>query len=98
MEAMHVKFPDEFRTTSGHTFRQGDDMQLAFTYYQFLANEKTNLRIGDIFDRFDVDHSDTWSDREIRTLLARIYPLPIYLETMTRWEGNADPSIRAWHL
>ncbi len=95
--------------TSSHRFRSGDDMQFAFALYHFLMSEKASMDVGQIFDEFDTDDSGTWSDREIRTLLARvcelselgdgnplqksaiflspqIYNLPLYLDTVRKFE------------
>lgn len=47
-------------------------MQFAFALYHFLMSEKASMDVGQIFDEFDTDDSGTWSDREIRTLLARV--------------------------
>ncbi|XP_055534964.1 N-acetylglucosamine-1-phosphotransferase subunits alpha/beta [Wyeomyia smithii] len=76
-EAMLRKFPNEFAVTKHHRFRAKDDMQYAFSYYHFLMSESKNKSLSEIFDDFDTDGSGTWSDREIRTLLAKIYSLPL---------------------
>lgn len=77
INAMHKKFKEEFRRTQRHRLRNPDDMQFAFSYYHFLMSEKYNLTANEIFSEFDTDQSGTWSDREIRTILSRIYPLPL---------------------
>lgn len=41
---------------------------------------------GSIFDEFDTDRSGSWSDREIRTLLTRISPLPLDWATVRYFE------------
>ncbi|XP_055624663.1 N-acetylglucosamine-1-phosphotransferase subunits alpha/beta [Toxorhynchites rutilus septentrionalis] len=77
IESMLSKFRQEFALTKRHRFREKNDMQYAFTYYHFLMGESRNKTISEIFDDFDTDKSGTWSDREIRTLLAKIYNLPL---------------------
>ncbi|XP_052872963.1 N-acetylglucosamine-1-phosphotransferase subunits alpha/beta [Anopheles cruzii] len=74
---MMERFRDEFRITKQHRFRAETDMQYAFSYYHFLMSESRNKTVGEIFDDFDTDSSGTWSDREIRTLLAKVYNLPL---------------------
>ncbi|KAG9430069.1 N-acetylglucosamine-1-phosphotransferase subunits alpha/beta isoform X1 [Apis mellifera carnica] len=74
---MQKKFKHEFKRTSNHKVRSSEDMQFAFSYFYFLMSEKRNVPIEEIFDTFDTDKSGTWSDREIRTLLSRLYPLPL---------------------
>ncbi len=71
----HPFSPQEWELTSSHRFRSGDDMQFAFALYHFLMSEKASMDVGQIFDEFDTDDSGTWSDREIRTLLARVKEL-----------------------
>ena len=61
-------------------------MQLSFSYFHFLMSEKHDFSAEEVFDEFDTDGSGTWSDREIRTLLARIHKLPLYLETVRNFE------------
>uniref|UniRef100_A0A182WG63 LNR domain-containing protein n=1 Tax=Anopheles minimus TaxID=112268 RepID=A0A182WG63_9DIPT len=77
VESMLERFPAEFLVTKQHRFRAKDDMQYAFSYYHFLMSEYTNKTAGEIFDDFDTDASGTWSDREIRTLLTKVYNLPL---------------------
>ncbi|KAH0550458.1 N-acetylglucosamine-1-phosphotransferase subunits alpha/beta [Cotesia glomerata] len=77
IEDMHDKFKFEFDKTSSHRVRNSQDMQFAFSYFYYLISEKQQSTAGEIFDRFDTDKSGTWSDREIRTLLSRINPLPL---------------------
>ncbi|XP_058462083.1 N-acetylglucosamine-1-phosphotransferase subunits alpha/beta isoform X2 [Malaya genurostris] len=77
VEAMLQRFRAEFVVTKSHRFREKDDLQYAFTYYHFLMSESRNKSVSEIFDDFDTDSSGTWSDREIRTLLAKIYNLPL---------------------
>ncbi|XP_058829054.1 N-acetylglucosamine-1-phosphotransferase subunits alpha/beta [Topomyia yanbarensis] len=77
VEAMLRRFRTEFIVTKNHRFREKDDLQYAFTYYHFLMSESRNKSVSEIFDDFDTDNSGTWSDREIRTLLAKIYNLPL---------------------
>ncbi|XP_050093611.1 N-acetylglucosamine-1-phosphotransferase subunits alpha/beta [Anopheles aquasalis] len=77
IERMLERFRKEFRVTKQHRFRAENDMQYAFSYYHFLMSETRNKTVGEIFDDFDTDSSGTWSDREIRTLLAKVYSLPL---------------------
>lgn len=74
---MQDKFNSEFTKTSAHRVRSPQDMQFAFSYFYYLTSEKRQASTGEIFDKFDTDKSGTWSDREIRTLLSRLYPLPL---------------------
>ncbi|XP_058800867.1 N-acetylglucosamine-1-phosphotransferase subunits alpha/beta [Phymastichus coffea] len=74
---MQEKFAEEFDKTSSHRVRDSEDMQFAFSYFYFLLSERRDVSPKDIFDTFDTDKSRTWSDREIRTLLSRMYPLPL---------------------
>ncbi|XP_043262661.1 N-acetylglucosamine-1-phosphotransferase subunits alpha/beta isoform X1 [Colletes gigas] len=84
---MHKKFENEFKKTSSHKVRNSEDMQFAFSYYYFLASEKRKVPIEEIFDTFDTDKSGTWSDREIRTLLSRLYPLPLDYSLVVEFEN-----------
>lgn len=77
IEAMLQKFRTEFAVTKSHRFREKNDLQYAFTYYHFLMSESRNKTLSEIFDDFDTDLSGTWSDREIRTLLSKVYNLPL---------------------
>ena len=46
--------------------------QFVFAYVHYLMSETRNFNVMDVFEEFDTDKSDTWSDREIRTLLTRL--------------------------
>ncbi|XP_033190663.1 N-acetylglucosamine-1-phosphate transferase subunits alpha and beta [Bombus vancouverensis nearcticus] len=84
---MQRKFEHEFRKTSSHKVRNSEDMQFAFSYFYFLTSEKRKVPIEEIFDTFDTDKSGTWSDREIRTLLSRLYPLPLDYSLVVEFEN-----------
>jgi len=84
-EAMDV-FTEEWKATSARKFRSPKDMQFAFSYSYYLMEARKSISAGEIFDDFDTDRSKTWSDREIRTLLARIHPPPLYLDTVKEFE------------
>ena len=85
---LRSKFANEWSETAKHKFRQSDDMQFSFSYFHFIKNEKRDFDIFEVFDEFDTDSSETWSDREIRTLLARMDSLPIYLEAINDFEAK----------
>ncbi|XP_050452786.1 N-acetylglucosamine-1-phosphotransferase subunits alpha/beta isoform X2 [Cataglyphis hispanica] len=84
---MQEKFKFEFKKTSNHKVRDSEDMQFAFSYFYFLSSEKRKVSIEEIFDMFDTDKSQTWSDREIRTLLSRLYPLPLDYNLVMEFEN-----------
>lgn len=84
---MQEKFKFEFQKTSSHKVRDSEDMQFAFSYFYFLASEKRKVPIEEIFDMFDTDKSRTWSDKEIRTLLSRLYPLPLDYNLVMEFEN-----------
>ncbi|XP_046742715.1 N-acetylglucosamine-1-phosphotransferase subunits alpha/beta isoform X2 [Diprion similis] len=88
IQDMQTKFDKEFKKTSSHRVRDREDMQFAFSYFYFLTSEKFNVTIETIFDMYDTDKSGTWSDREIRTLLSRIYPLPLDYGLVMEFENQ----------
>ncbi|XP_012527636.1 N-acetylglucosamine-1-phosphotransferase subunits alpha/beta [Monomorium pharaonis] len=88
VNSMQDKFALEFRKTSSHKVRNSEDMQFAFSYFYFLSSEKRRVSIEEIFDMFDTDKSRTWSDREIRTLLSRLYPLPLDYNLVMEFESE----------
>ncbi|XP_018363917.1 PREDICTED: N-acetylglucosamine-1-phosphotransferase subunits alpha/beta isoform X2 [Trachymyrmex cornetzi] len=85
---MQEKFESEFKKTSSHKVRDSEDMQFAFSYFYFLYSEKRKVSVGEIFDMFDTDKSRSWSDREIRTLLSRLYPLPLDYNLVMEFESE----------
>ncbi|XP_018363919.1 PREDICTED: N-acetylglucosamine-1-phosphotransferase subunits alpha/beta isoform X3 [Trachymyrmex cornetzi] len=80
---MQEKFESEFKKTSSHKVRDSEDMQFAFSYFYFLYSEKRKVSVGEIFDMFDTDKS-----REIRTLLSRLYPLPLDYNLVMEFESE----------
>lgn len=86
MEDLQRKFRKEFQITSRNRFRHADDMQFSFSYYHFLMEEQKDVSVDQIFDRFDTDQSGTWSDREIRTLLTKLYELPLTYQIVEQFE------------
>ncbi|KAK2588199.1 hypothetical protein KPH14_004236 [Odynerus spinipes] len=87
VNSMQKKFKSDFIKTSSHKVRSAEDMQFAFSYFYFLMSENLYIPVGDIFDKFDTDNSGTWSDREIRTLLSRLYPLPLDYNLVVEFEN-----------
>ncbi|XP_011645011.1 N-acetylglucosamine-1-phosphotransferase subunits alpha/beta [Pogonomyrmex barbatus] len=88
VNSMQEKFESEFKKTSSHKVRDPEDMQFAFSYFYFLSSEKRRVSVEEIFDMFDTDKSRTWSDREIRTLLSRLYPLPLDYDLVMEFESE----------
>ncbi|XP_047097199.1 N-acetylglucosamine-1-phosphotransferase subunits alpha/beta-like isoform X1 [Schistocerca piceifrons] len=88
MEDLQRRFQDEWLLTSSHKIRRANDMQYAFSYFYFLMSEKKSRSASEIFDIFDTDQSGTLSDREIRTLLARLYELPIGFHRVTAFTNK----------
>ena len=86
ISSMFKKFSKQWSATSAHKLRSPDDMQFEFSYFHFLSSEKLDLDVENIFDEFDTDQSRSWSDREIRTLLTRVYSLPLMGETVSVFE------------
>ncbi|XP_021926152.1 N-acetylglucosamine-1-phosphotransferase subunits alpha/beta isoform X2 [Zootermopsis nevadensis] len=88
MEQLQARFSQQLQLTSSHKVRNAHDMQFAFSYFYFLMSSKVILPLSDIFDIFDTDHSGTWSDREIRTLLTRLYDLPLRYAGVVKFEND----------
>lgn len=86
MDMMQLNFRNKFRKTSQNKFRSYDDMQYSFSYYYFIIHEKNLRNVGEVFDIFDTDKSGTWSDREIRTLLSKLYELPLSYMVVDHFE------------
>ncbi|KAM8714210.1 hypothetical protein ACLKA7_014363 [Drosophila subpalustris] len=86
VEAMQQRFQQQVVETAHQRFRAATDLQYAFAYYSFLMSETQTLGVDQIFDEFDTDGSGTWSDREVRTCLTRIYPAPLDWSAMRFFE------------
>ncbi|KAL7735218.1 hypothetical protein ACLKA6_016131 [Drosophila palustris] len=86
VEAMQQRFQQQVMETAHQRFRAATDLQYAFAYYSFLMSETQTLGVEQIFDEFDTDGSGTWSDREVRTCLTRIYPAPLDWSAMRFFE------------
>jgi len=86
MEAMQRRFRQQVQSTARQRFRSATDLQFAFAYYSFLMSETKVMGVEEIFDEFDTDGSATWSDREVRTFLTRIYPPPLDWSAMRYFE------------
>ncbi|XP_016968420.1 N-acetylglucosamine-1-phosphotransferase subunits alpha/beta [Drosophila biarmipes] len=86
MEDMQQRFRHQVQSTARQRFRSATDLQYAFAYYSFLMSETQVKGVEEIFDEFDTDGSATWSDREVRTFLTRIYPPPLDWSAMRYFE------------
>ncbi|EDO40260.1 predicted protein [Nematostella vectensis] len=79
MSELQELFADEFEATSSHKLRSSNDMQFAFSYMYYVMGKKASLNLTELFEELDSDHSGALSDRELRTLATRLYPLPLDL-------------------
>ncbi|ALC42045.1 CG8027 [Drosophila busckii] len=86
IEDMQKRFQREVQQTAHQRFRSATDLQFAFAYYSFLMGETRIVSVPQIFDEFDTDGSGTWSDREVRTCLTRIYQPPLDWSAMRYFE------------
>eukprot|EP00058_Branchiostoma_floridae_P023700 XP_002609190.1 hypothetical protein BRAFLDRAFT_125953 [Branchiostoma floridae] len=86
MKELQDKLPGEFDETSSHKIRHSKDMQFAFSYFYYLMSEKEPRNVTEIFDSLDTDKSGVLSDRELRTMAARLNDLPLALQHLTQLE------------
>ncbi|XP_048726912.2 N-acetylglucosamine-1-phosphotransferase subunits alpha/beta-like isoform X2 [Ostrea edulis] len=86
MDELHERFPAEFEVTSSNKIRSRNDMQFAFSYFYYLMGVTRNQTMEEIFVQLDTDNSGILSDREIRTLVARMHELPLDLQMLTNVE------------
>ncbi|XP_030385915.1 N-acetylglucosamine-1-phosphotransferase subunits alpha/beta [Scaptodrosophila lebanonensis] len=86
IEAMQQRFHKQVQETALQRFRAPTDLQFAFAYYSFLMSETQTMSVEQIFDEFDTDGSGTWSDREVRTCLTRMYQPPLDWSAMRYFE------------
>ncbi|KAL0280655.1 UNVERIFIED_CONTAM: hypothetical protein PYX00_001881 [Menopon gallinae] len=86
MIELQNRFPEEWKNTSSHKLRASTDMQFAFAYFYFIVGWVVERDIADIFDEIDTDGSGTWSDREVRTLLTRLYGVPLSYPIVLEFE------------
>lgn len=86
MSELQERFPREWEETSSHKLRSPLDMQFAFSYFYYLMSEEVDVTIDELFKSYDTDHSGTWSDREIRTLMTRLYPAPLNPHHLLQFE------------
>ncbi|XP_062580822.1 N-acetylglucosamine-1-phosphotransferase subunits alpha/beta-like [Saccostrea cucullata] len=86
MNELHERFPAEFEVTSSNKIRSRNDMQFAFSYFYYLMGVTRNRTAEEIFEELDTDKSGILSDREIRTLAARVNELPLELKMLTNLE------------
>ncbi|XP_044260231.1 N-acetylglucosamine-1-phosphotransferase subunits alpha/beta [Tribolium madens] len=77
MNEMQRKFQKHFDKTARNRLRSVDDIQFAFSYYYYIIHEKKIAGIDQIFDKFDTDSSGVWSENEIRTVMTKLYELPL---------------------
>ncbi|XP_034653744.1 N-acetylglucosamine-1-phosphotransferase subunits alpha/beta [Drosophila subobscura] len=96
--AMQQRFPEQVLATAHQRFRTATDLQYAFAYYSFLMSETQLLSVEEIFDEFDTDASGTWSDREVRTFLTRMYAPPLDWSAMHYFEEVVQNCTRALGL
>ncbi|XP_077289661.1 N-acetylglucosamine-1-phosphate transferase subunits alpha and beta isoform X2 [Arctopsyche grandis] len=89
IEKMQDKFSDHVEVTKKNKFRRPNDFQFAFSYYHYMMSEIEEYTIDEIFDMFDTDKSGTWSDREVRTVLARVRGPPLTAEAVHALEAVA---------
>ena len=100
LEEMELKYQTSWDRTGSHKLRSASDIQYSFAYFHYLLQEKTQQTVEQVFDYFDTDRSGTLSDREIRTILARIHPLPLSFKNVQEFEneilkcwGNFSPNL-----
>ncbi|XP_062515613.1 N-acetylglucosamine-1-phosphotransferase subunits alpha/beta-like [Corticium candelabrum] len=86
MAELQLRFPDEYEKTSSHQLRDPEDMQFAFSYYYYMIGETLEFNLTAVFSSLDTDGSGILSYRELRTLMSRIYDLPITLKVMEEFE------------
>eukprot|EP00794_Sanderia_malayensis_P020317 gene20317-22316_t len=74
---MQDRFWPHFQETSSHKVRSPNDMQFAFSYFYYLMGVPATMNMSQLFVELDTDSSGVLSDRELRTLAAKLFPLPL---------------------
>jgi len=72
MSDMQREFPDEFETTSAHRFRRAGDMQMAFSYFNFVAGRRGVFDAEQAVQEADANEDGGLDLNELRTLVARV--------------------------
>ncbi len=70
MEKAQDKFAAAYAATSSHRFRQGDDVQFSFAYFNFLMNYVGGLPLVRVWKILDANNDGILDDNEVRTLAA----------------------------
>ncbi|EDV28564.1 uncharacterized protein TRIADDRAFT_51611 [Trichoplax adhaerens] len=86
LQELHDVLPQEFEKTSAHRLRSPDDMQFSFSYYYYIMGKMEELNVSKFFKDIDTDNSGVLSDRELRTLVSRILPLPVSFQALSNVE------------
>ncbi|KAJ8956361.1 hypothetical protein NQ318_015099 [Aromia moschata] len=85
-------FAKEYAHTERNRVRKRDDVQFSFAVGDGGARGRGDL------DEFDTDLSSTWSDREIRTLLTKLYELPLSYAVVDHFEAMLLNCSENWDL
>jgi UDP-N-acetylglucosamine-lysosomal-enzyme len=72
MNSLQEKFKDEFEKTSSNRFRDGSDMQYAFSYYYYIMNELDVFDEQRMFDQIDMDSNGYVDDIEVTIALFKL--------------------------
>jgi UDP-N-acetylglucosamine-lysosomal-enzyme len=87
MEDLTKMFPEEWKETSSHRLRSGEDMQYAFAYFRYVMELEKNFSVSEAFGLLDLDNSGLLSVHELRTLITRLYDLPTSPENWHKFEA-----------
>eukprot|EP00795_Rhopilema_esculentum_P003109 gene3108-1404_t len=98
---MQRRFWKSFDETSSHKIRSPQDMQFAFSYSYYLMDLPASINMSSIFQELDADMSGVLNDRELRTLAAKMFSLPLQStdiknleEMLMNCSGIANGSLR----
>uniref|UniRef100_T1K857 LNR domain-containing protein n=1 Tax=Tetranychus urticae TaxID=32264 RepID=T1K857_TETUR len=91
IERMWNRFPEQLQATSSHKLRSSNDMQFAFSYFNFLMSETSPTNENEVIQRFNTDDSRGLSANELRSLLANLVQTPILQDVWSNysvcWDG-----------
>jgi UDP-N-acetylglucosamine-lysosomal-enzyme len=98
MNSLQEKFKEDFEITSSNRFRSRNDIQFAFSYYNFIQSELRDFDAEKIFTDLDLNFNDCLDENELLVMNLKLNSTALSKVKKTKMEDKINHKTKKYLL
>lgn len=90
MNSLQEKFKEDFEITSSHRFRSRNDIQFAFSYYNFIISELIDFNAENFFTDLDLNANGCLDENELLVMNLKLNSTALSIVQKTKMEDTIN--------